>query len=261
MKLLRIPRSGYTTPRDPAEEQRRCEEAQRDRDRREQEEAERRESRRVKARKIWEGARPMTPETPAWRYLEGRACAVLSNYLRAGPCWHHEAQREFPALIAAIVDPISGRFRGIHRTFLAERDGVWRKANIDPVKKTLGDTCGGIIPPVHGCGRGEVLIGEGIEDTLTASLMHPGRAAWAALDIGNLTAITLRPEFHTVIFARQRDGDNETVRFAREKVIAAWRAQGRSVRPLDPPAGYKDINDWWQAYRGAGREASRQHAA
>jgi hypothetical protein len=249
MKLLGIPRSGTTAPKDPAEERRRSEEAARDRERRERQDAEDRERRRHRAYEIWQHAQPMTSETSGWQYLDGRCCLVASDYLRTGPCWHKEAQREFSALIASVVDPISGQFRGIHRTFLDQSDGAWRKAAIDPVKKTLGDTWGGVIALVRGSGRGELLIGEGIEDTLTASLMLPGRAAWTALDIGNLAAVRLPQEFRSVTLVRQRDGDNEAVRLAREKVIAAWRAEDRGVQFLDPPRGYKDINDWMQARR------------
>jgi hypothetical protein len=150
---------------------------------------------------------------------------------------------------------MTGRFRGVHRTYLEQRDGAWRKAAIDPVKMTLGEVWGGVIPLARGAGRGELQIGEGIEDTLTASLMQPGRVAWAALDIGNLTAIVLPPEFHRVVLIRQRDGDNESVRLAREKVIDAWQGQGRTVRPLDPLPGFKDVNDWWQAQLGGGHAA------
>jgi hypothetical protein len=109
---------------------------------------------------------------------------------------------------------------------------------------------------VRGSGRGELLLAEGIEDTLTAALMLPGRAAWAGIDAGNLAAVVLPPEFSVVIFVRQRDGDNPAVRRDREKAIDTWRAEGRSVRFVDPLPGYKDVNEWWQArHRASGRAA------
>jgi hypothetical protein len=40
--------------------------------------------RRCMAKAVWEKAEPMTPQTPAWRYLDARECVLPSDALRSG---------------------------------------------------------------------------------------------------------------------------------------------------------------------------------
>jgi hypothetical protein len=201
--------------------------------------------RRAKAWEIWQGGVPIAPDAPAWLYLAGRSCARGSRALRSGRCWHGDAKAEFDAMIAAVIDPASGRFRGVHVTYLASDAGAWHKAQLATAKRTLGPIGGGVVPLA--AGTDELLLGEGIENTLTAARLAPGLTCWAGLSIGNLAQIALPARFRVVRLVRGRDGDKAQLRELRERMVARWQAEQRAVRPIDPPAGFKDINDWAQS--------------
>lgn len=158
------------------------------------------------AREIWKAGLP-AENTPVRDYLTRRgipreALPELPVCLRFHPAcaymvsdgkeWH-EAHRG-PAMLAAI-QASDGRFSGVHRTWLdlGEPKGKLRKA--DPVtgapldaKKTLGAKKGGAIRLIAPQGAPVLIMGEGIETTLTAMLpgLHPQAAFWAGIDLGNM---------------------------------------------------------------------------
>jgi Toprim domain len=184
--------------------------------------------------------------------------------MRSSRRWHSNAKVEFDAMVAIIIHPSTGRFLGIHATYLECLDGVWRKANVTPQKITFGPIRGGIIPLTRGatgllirqaCGE-ELLLGEGIENCLSAALLFPELRCWSSTSVGNLLAIAIPRQFRRIRLIRDRDGKNEGVRSTRKEAIARWLNEGRNVRFLDPPPGFKDLNDWWRA-RQVGRRRGR----
>ena len=134
---------------------------------------------------IWCEARPLTG-TIAEKYLRSRCIEVPGEaleVLRFHPrCPWGIGTR--PAMVALIRDIITDEPIGIHRTALSA-DG----SKIAP--KALGLKGGGAIKlsPLMGAG-GELLIGEGIETTLSASILGFGSPAWSVIDAGEMSTVS-----------------------------------------------------------------------
>lgn len=220
------------------------------------------EGRLLKARKIWLDAVPIEG-TPAEAYLTNRGIdlARLGRAPRAlrfaARCWNAEVNAELPAMVAAINR--RGAHVATHRTWLAQHDGRWGKAPLRAAKKVLGSFQGGAIA----CWRGasnrplaeapaddQVAICEGIEDALTLALHDPSLRVLAAISLSNLGNVQLPAQLSDVILAFDRDGENPAARAGRERAVRQYLEQGRAVREVFPPQGFKDFNAWHQALLG-----------
>ncbi|MEL6959831.1 MAG: hypothetical protein AAGL89_12855 [Pseudomonadota bacterium] len=99
---------------------------------------------------------------------------------------------EGPAMIAKMIGP-DGKGSGVHRTWL-DRDNPKGKAVIKKggetlkSKKTRGSTKGASIRLFTPPGAKVLVMGEGIETTLTALMARPfeNAAYWAGVDLGNM---------------------------------------------------------------------------
>jgi hypothetical protein len=185
---------------------------------------------------LWRGSDP-APGTAADRYLAGRGLTDLarSATLRFRYDCPHPLGGRLPALIATVTaGGTRDCFLAIHRTFLT-RDG--RKADIDPVRATLGPYWGGVVrlDPL----APELVIGEGIESSASAGRLL-GLPAWAALTAGTLAALVLPEPVRAVVIAADRDS---TGACAAERAAARWRAEGRAVRIAAPDRIGADFND------------------
>jgi phage/plasmid primase-like uncharacterized protein len=140
-----------------------------------------------------------------------------------------------------IVSPSTGAPVAIHRTYL-RRDGTG-KADVDPAKASKGPMGGGaIMLHMPEAGR-PLVIGEGIETSLSAgSLM--GAPAWAAVAAGNMQRITPPAEPSEIIIAADPDPVGQREAWA---AADAWQAAGRRVRVATPDAPGEDFNDLWRA--------------
>lgn len=177
--------------------------ARKERDRREQEAERHRERAIASARAIWHEGLP--PErSPVREYLALRGCGVdrlpqipdsirfharLPYMVADGRDWV-EVHRG-PAMIAAITGR-NGEFTGLHRTWI-DLDQPKGKARIQhrgtaqKAKKTLGSKKGGAVRLVSPPGATVMVVGEGIETTLSAAVSgDPGWAYWAGIDLGNM---------------------------------------------------------------------------
>lgn len=203
------------------------------------------------------------------RYLEARGIDLsrlprLPGALRFAPSlehWHPETGEitEHPAMVAAFTR--GKNITGIHRTYLAP-DGTGkadlRGAKGDSVAKlTKGSLRGAAIRLSNGVRDISVnkaaeagyvcplMIGEGIETTLTGAMAQPDYRAWAA---GNLTLMGLLawPECASAAVLLGENDGSEAARAAFEKVRRHWEAQraGRPFKAVFPPPGVKDLNDW-----------------
>jgi hypothetical protein len=214
---------------------------------------------RQKARALWLGGR-LLADTPAAIYLTGRGVGPdrlgrVPGALRFRPdVWCSERQVNAPAMVSAIVK--GGKIIGCHRTFLAERPGgQWGKAPIRSAKKVLGQIGGGFIPLWRRSGRpmGEapnddtLAIAEGIEDGLTIALHQPEWRVIAAVSGGNMARLELHERFADIVLVFDRDGENPSAARAREAAVDELLHQGRSVREVRPPEGFKDFNAWHMA--------------
>jgi hypothetical protein len=134
----------------------------------------------------------------------------------------------------------------VHRTYLS-RDGHG-KAEVDPVKAMLGAAAGGAVR--IRLGPGPLMVGEGIESTLSASILYddPEMAVWAALSASGMSRLNLprlggfggfgnvRPSLIVAV-----DGD-KAGRLAGHNLAERAHAQGWRVDVMDPGDG-ADWND------------------
>jgi hypothetical protein len=208
-------------------------------------------------------AQPMDWDGPVGCYLAGRGIDPAAfghasiGSLRFHPqCWNVEANAHLPAMVAAVIDPLTRTHIATHRTWLAGGGHTWRKAPLETPKKLLGPGLGGIIPLTRGAsgkalGRAPdgdaALLGEGIENTLTVAQWFAERRAIAYVSAGNLAALELPEALADIVLIRDRDGENAAVNQVRRDTVLHWTDEGRTVALWQPPAGHKDANDYWLA--------------
>jgi len=199
---------------------------------------------------------------PVGRYLIGRGIDPAAfghapiGSLRFHPqCWNAERQMHMPAMVAAVIDPLTRVHIATHRTWLAGDGRRWVKAPLETPKKLLGPALGGVIPLTRGASARSLakapagdlaLLGEGIENTLTVAQWHPDRRALAYVSAGNLAAIELPETLADLVLVLDRDGENVAVNDVRRETLAHWSHEGRRVSVWQPPAGFKDANDYWR---------------
>jgi putative DNA primase/helicase len=179
--------------------------------------------------------------TPVETYLCSRGIAgPIPPALRWLQHCPHRNGSYFPAMVAPVVN-VAGEQIAAHKTFLRP-DG---RGKADLPKEEQRETCG---PMKGGAVRlaphrpgVELLIGEGIESTLSAMQLF-GLPGWAALCANGVEAIELPPDARSVIVAADHDMNGVGQRAAlsaRER----WTAERRSVRILLPPNPGEDFND------------------
>src|SRR6516162_10007952 len=171
--------------------------------------------------------------------------------------WNSQTRRRWPAMVAAIVTP-DGAMTAVHCTWL-ERDsfGVTKAPIPDGgAKRTIGAYAGGCIPLWRGASNkawsqmpeGEVLmVGEGIEDTLSGVLNRSAWRAVCAVALSSMMALQLPAQVRTLVILAQNDrypaaGGSDAERLLR-KVVKRWLDDGREVRVVKPPIFVKDWNE------------------
>jgi len=208
-------------------------------------------------RRSWFESRPLVRGDPVDRYLAGRAIELAElgrapSALRYHPrLWNSESRRHWPAMVAAITSPDGRMMTAIHRTWLEETFDV-AKAPLAHPKLTLGSYAGGAIRLWRGTeGKawaempiGEtIIVGEGVEDTLSAVLRSPQHRAICAVSLSAMLVLQLPTAVARVIMIGQNDKRDSTAIALRDRVIARWRAEGRQVQLLIPPVWVKDLNE------------------
>ena len=178
--------------------------------------------------------------------------------------WHKESGRDWPAMLAPIIDPLCRKIIAAHATFLAGERDTWRKAPIEPDKKVTTTYKGGVIPLLRGASgkplqfapeNEAVMIGEGIENALAAAIMlgpdreggiDPAPRVFAAVSAPNLPHVQMPPHVAEVylIGDRYQPGyQNPMVERAYDKAERNWLDAGLAVTRRMPPKGYKDFAD------------------
>ena len=188
------------------------------------------------ARRVWDATRPLAG-TIAERYLHARGVGhvAVAPSLRFSPALTHpQAPGRFPCLVAGVQD-VRGGFLAVHRIYL-DRSGAG-KANVDPVKASLGSTAGGAVRLAEPSG-GPLLVGEGIESTAAAMVLFdlPG---WAGIATSGLTAIELPEHVRDVVIAADKDFDGAG-QLAAAALAERLEAEGREVEIQLPPF----VGDW-----------------
>ena len=124
----------------------------------------------------------------------------------------------------------------MQRTYLDAGAG---KANVEPVKASLGSLAGGAVrlgEPEHG----RLLVGEGVESTAAAMVLFdlPG---WAALGTSGLRSIELPEHVRDVVIFADRDAGGEG-QAAAVALAERLQAEGREVE-IQLPTFVGDWND------------------
>jgi hypothetical protein len=290
-------------PVDPERARRLAIEAEAERQRKSEKWAQDAENERRKAYAIWREARkrPWVPGEAVAEYLRLRAVSAdaiqanapfaLHSSIRQSdslPWWDGQGEKPVvihagPAMVAAIQRP-DGTFGGVHLTWidLGRKKGRLVLPNaadgqVRPTKKVRGTQKGGAIrlytPPVPT----RIVMGEGIESTLSV-LCHafePDTAYWAGINLWNMAGRALRdgtgaeihdqpdmedeesfvpPEWcEELVFLA--DGDSEESRITEKLTRGLRRAirlrPGLKAKRVPAPATGADMNDLAMQMRDA----------
>jgi len=208
------------------------------------------------ALEIWNSASPAEGSKAA-DYLTSRGITIpippsirfLSSHK------HQPSGGEFPCMVAQITEGINGSPSGVHRTFLAQ-DGEG-KAPVDPAKMMLGPAQGGVVRLGEPRDDEVLMVGEGLETTLSA-MQATGLPAWAALSTSGMKTLELPAgNFRVIILA---DGDEMGENAARATAKRWVEKANRKVSIARPPFG-KDFNDVLRDYmsNSDGDKATSNH--
>jgi hypothetical protein len=249
-----------TRAADQAERDRR----ERDRKAFEAKEAQRQAEKSAALFRLWLGLPASIAGTPAERYLrQARRLPIERlpyppNALR----WCERAEWIDPEtgevktwrhmMVAAVT--VGSKVTGLHRTFLTPDGAAKREGPGGRSKMMIGTTRGGAIrlsrgrgglTPAEAVAKGKpcpLMIGEGIETTLTAAIARPDYRAWAAGSLDHMGLIDWPACASAVVLLRDNDWKEEALA-AFERVRAGWeaKARGRPLEVVTPPAG--DLND------------------
>jgi DNA primase len=206
------------------------------------------EERSAAAWRLWDGADPPGPAVLG--YLAGRGlslppgCAVV----REGRLRHPDTGAALHPVMLARVDGPDGRFRAVHRTFLAPRpDGGFGKLQVDAAKLTLGPLPGGAIRLFPAAGH--LALAEGIETALAVHALT-GLPVWACIAAEILAAVDLPFDVGAVTIFADRDKPRPPRHPEGHGVAAARQLAARlrpmAVRveiraPLPPHTDYADV--------------------
>ncbi len=145
----------------------------------------------------------------------------------------------FPALVAIIRNE-EGQPSGLHVTFL-KSDGN-RKAEIENPRRIIGwgegSTRGGTVRLMKPSG-GQIGLGEGLESTLSASILT-GIPGWSALTAGGIERAVLPPEIRRVVIFADRDPAGLK---SAANACDRFRREGREAEILAPNEDKADFND------------------
>src|SRR5262249_31623541 len=145
---------------------------------------------------------PIAADTPARAYLIARGVTLPPPAsLRFHPETPMPGNSRHPALVASVVDPVTGTFLAVHR--IALRPDGSGKADIETKKATLGSSRGGAV--VFGQ-LGDVIVeGEGVETALSA--VEGGASGIATLSASTLGRVPLPKGVMRVIILGERGSE------------------------------------------------------
>ena len=168
----------------------------------------------------------------------------LSPVLREHLQYPHRLGIRLPVMLAGVTNA-GGVLTGTHATVL-RHDGRGKAdlGNPEYQRETRGKIKGGVIRLTEHDPERELIIGEGIESTLSAMEIYhlPG---WSGISADNLKdAVELPPAVRRIVIAADNDTSGAGQRAALE-AHRRWVAEGRAVRIVMPPC-VGDFNDLLQ---------------
>ncbi|WP_027246188.1 DUF7146 domain-containing protein [Leisingera daeponensis] len=211
------------------------------------------EKRIARARKLFAAGKPVLG-TLAATYLQRRGITRLGPALRYHPRVflrqgedENAPPQKAPALLAKITDN-RGQITGCARTYLDPSTGGL--AAIESPKRILGQLHGHAIRFWSGTGRSDLIVGEGLENTLSVGIALPEFDLASCLTATHLGLFIPPPGIKRIWIARDNDevGRNASMRL-RNHLESLGIAGGDLVPQLD------DFNDDLWAF---GRDALRR---
>jgi len=205
---------------------------------------------------VYLAARPTLAGTPAEDYLLGRGIDLRALGRQPAALRYHpelfNSGRYWPALVALIQDPLTGKPMGLHRTYL-HRDsaGKVRKAPVEAPKRVLGAMRGGFIPLARGASgkplseapsEDVLAVTEGIEDALTIALAEPAWRVAALVCVRNFLWTRWPTHVRRIRLCADNDRPGSEAAGLLSEAAAALAGSGREVQILRPPKGCKDFN-------------------
>jgi hypothetical protein len=166
---------------------------------------------------------------------------------------------KWPAICTAVTR--GSEITGLHRTYLAP-DGIGKGKGLAPVaraKLMFGSCRGGAIrlspggsglSPTQAAKRGRLdplILGEGIETTLTACVAQPTYRAWSTMSLGFMRQFEWPECANALVLLKENDLPAEAVaEFGRVEAYWLDQARGRPVKAAASEVG-SDFNDWAMA--------------
>jgi hypothetical protein len=185
-------------------------------------------------------------KSPVECYPRSRGIGIAPpRSLRWLASWKHPSGVFLPAMLARVSN-VDDKLVAVHRTYLlASGEG---KAAIDPDKASLGPTRGAAVRLGPFDPARALIVGEGIETTLSLMQLR-GLPGWAALSTSGLRNLALPRAVTRALIAVDHDRNGAGEAAARD-AAQRWLAEGREVR-LAMPAGFGDWNDVVRGKRDA----------
>ena len=153
--------------------------------------------------------------------------------------YHRESGERRPAMVALVEHADRGPV-AIHCTYLAP-DGS-AKATVSPSRKCFGPVGGGGVMLRTGPPDGWLVVGEGVESTLSAMQMWHCPEGLAAVSANGMRDAKLPPSADRVCIAVDNDANGIGQAAARDAVWL-WEQEGRTVRAVLPKEQDSDFND------------------
>jgi hypothetical protein len=207
----------------------------------------------ARARKLFAAGKPVLG-TLAATYLQGRGITRLGPALRYHPrvfLWQGEDDpdppQRAPALLAKITDN-RGQITGCARTYLDPSTGGL--AAIESPKRIFGQLHGHAIRFWSGSVRSDLIVGEGLENTLSIGTALPEFDLASCLTATHLCLFIPPPGVKRIWIARDSD---EAGRNASKRLRNQLESRGIACGDLVPQLG--DFNDDLRAF---GRDALRR---
>ncbi|MEO4045170.1 toprim domain-containing protein [Hoeflea sp. CAU 1731] len=207
----------------------------------------------ARARKLFAAGKPVLGNLAA-TYLQGRGITRLGPALRYHPrvfLRHGEDDpnlpQRAPALLAKITDN-RGQITGCARFYLDPSTGGL--AEIENPKRILGQLLGHAIRYWSGTACSDLIVGEGLENTLSVGTALPEFDLASCLTVTHLGLFIPPPRIKRIWIARDND---EAGRNASKKLRNQLESRGITCGYLVPNMG--DFNDDLRAF---GRDALRR---
>ena len=182
------------------------------------------------AKRLYAAGRPL-PGTLGEAYLNRRGIGLGPGMeaLRFHPRAWFSALNHYPAILAAVRDN-AGNITGITRLFLDNNANLIER-------RALGRLNGNAVR-IGPIAQDHLLVGEGLESTLSFTTTHPGLALAATLSAAHMAAFNIPKSVRRLTIAADNDPAG---RNAAAKLHARAIAQGVAVRVILPKLA--DFND------------------